>query len=157
MSTTLRRAQNSDLAALARLHAVCFPDDAWDSAALATVLAMPGSEGHVACSESTAIGGLLITQCLGEDAEILTLGVAPALRRQGIAYMLLVDFFARARAAGAARVVLEVAADNAAALGLYRSLDFVRQGTRQNYYRRTSGPNMDAWRLSLEIARPKTV
>jgi ribosomal-protein-alanine N-acetyltransferase len=155
MSFSLRPFNNADLAALARLHAACFAEDAWDSAALATVLAMLGTEGHVACSETAEICGVLITQCLGEDAEILTLGVAPALRRQGIAQALLADFFARARDAGAVRVVLEVAADNAAALALYQSLDFVRQGTRQNYYRRAAGTNMDAWRLRLEIARPK--
>jgi ribosomal-protein-alanine N-acetyltransferase len=155
MNATLRRTQNSDLGKLALLHAACFPDDAWDSAALATILAMPGTEGHIACFGAAEICGLLITQSLGEDAEILTLGVAPARRRRGIAQALLTDFFARARDAGATRVVLEVAADNAAALALYQSLDFVRQGTRQNYYRRAAGPNMDAWRLSLEIARPK--
>lgn len=151
MSIVLRPVRQTDLAALAAIHAACFPDEAWDSGALATVLAMAGTEGHVAGSETAEICGFLLTQCLAEDAEILTLGVAPARRRQGIARLLLVDFFARARAAGAARVVLEVAADNAAALALYQSLGFTRHGTRANYYRRSTGPAMDAWRLSLDI------
>ncbi len=156
MSASLRGVDNADLAALAQLHAACFPEDAWDSAALATVLAMPGTEGRVACEDGAGLCGLLITQYLGEEAEILTLGVAPALRRQGIAQALLADFFVCARAAGASRIVLEVAADNAAAFALYRSLDFVRLGTRKQYYRRAGAPSMDAWRLSLEIAPPKT-
>ena len=124
MSIVLRPVRQTDLAALAAIHAACFPDEALDSGALATVLAMAGTEGHVAGSETAEICGFLLTQCLAEDAEILTLGVAPARRRQGIARLLLVDFFARARAAGAAPLVLEVAADNAAALALYRSLGF---------------------------------
>lgn len=156
MSVALRPVRSTDLDALARLHAACFPDEAWDSGALATVLAMTGTESRVASSEAAEICGFLITQCLGEDAEILTLGVAPAWRRQGIAHELLADFFARARQAGATRVVLEVAADNAAALALYQSLGFARQGTRPNYYRRAAGPAMDAWRLSLEITPQKT-
>ena len=156
MTAILRGIDNAELAVLAQLHAACFPDDAWDSAALATVLAMPGTEGRVACLDEAGICAMLITQYLGEDAEILTLGVAPALRRRGIAHLLLADFFVRARDVGALRVVLEVAADNAAALALYRSLNFVRHGTRKHYYRRVGGPSMDAWRLSLEIAQPKS-
>ena len=156
MSVTLRRLEQADLEALAKLHAACFPDDPWDTAALATVLGMPGTEGRVACYHRAEIAGLLITQCLGDEAEILTLAVTPALRRHGVARALLADFCAGSRDAGAIRVVLEVAADNAPALALYRSLGFVRQGTRHNYYRRNAGPNMDAWRLRLEIARPKT-
>jgi ribosomal-protein-alanine N-acetyltransferase len=151
MSVALRPVRSSDLAALAGIHAACFPDEAWDSGALATVLAMAGTAGQVAGSDAAGICGFLITQCLGEDAEILTLGVAPAHRRQGIARVLLVDFFARARAVGATRVVLEVAADNPPALALYQSLGFARLGTRPNYYRRAAGPAMDAWRLGLDF------
>ena len=156
MSIALRRVRDADLAALAQLHAACFPDEAWDSAALATILAMAGTEGRLAFSEAGEICGLLITQCLGEDAEILTLGVLPVQRRRGIAKALLTDFFARAGTAGAVEIMLEVAADNVAALALYRELGFEHQGTRRNYYRRTAGPSMDAWRLRLAIAKPKT-
>lgn len=154
MSQTLRRIDDRDLAKLAELHAACFRDDAWDSAALATVLAMSGTEGHIAC-DGAEIYGMLITQSLGEYAEILTLGVAPPLRRQGVAHALLTDFVARARRAGATRIMLEVAADNEAALALYRAFGFVHHGTRQNYYRRGTAASMDAWRLTLEIAEPK--
>lgn len=156
MSITLRPLQSADLAVLALLHAACFPDDAWDSGALGTVLAMAGTGGHLACSGTGEICGFLVGQCLGDDAEILTVGVAPQLRRQGIARALLLDFVTRAGEAGARRVVLEVAADNEAALALYRVLGFVYEGKRQNYYRRASGPNMDAWRLSRDIAPRKS-
>ena len=145
---------DADLAALARLHEACFPDDAWDSAALTTILAMPGTEGRIACSDAREITGVLITQCLGEDAEILTLGVLPTQRRRGIAKALLTDFVARARALGSVQIMLEVAADNAAALALYRAFGFEHQGTRRNYYRRAAGTAMDAWRLRLAIAKP---
>lgn len=152
MSLVLRPVRRDELPALARLHAACFPEDAWDSAALATILAMPGASGCVACAEEGEMFGLLIDQCLGEDAEILTLGVAPAARRQGIARALILDLFARARHGGVRRVMLEVAADNPAGLALYHSLGFERRGRRRGYYRRLHGPNIDAWRLDREIA-----
>ncbi len=154
MTYALRPIENGELPEIAQLHAACFPDDAWDSAALATILAMPGAEGRVAC-RSTELCGVLITQSLGDEAEILTLGVEPHLRRHGIARALLTDFFVRARGIGATRIMLEVAADNEAALALYRALGFLHQGTRRNYYRRALGATMDAWRLGLDIAGPR--
>ncbi len=146
----------TDLGTLAALHAACFPEDPWDSDALSTVLAMPGTEGRVAGSETGVPLGLLIDQCVDGDAEVLTLGVLLSSRRHGIARALLRDLFSRARAKGATRIVLEVAADNDAARALYRSEGFVHQGIRRGYYRRTPGPNIDAWRLSREIATPRS-
>lgn len=156
MTFLLHLVPRANLGAIATLHAACFPDDPWGSAALATVLGMPGADGRVAVAENGAPLGLLIDQCLGEDAEVLTLGVLPASRRQGIARVLLNDLFSRARAGGATRVVLEVAADNEAARALYLSMGFVRDGIRRGYYRRNSGPSIDAWRLSRALAASKS-
>ena len=152
----LRQLPRADLAALAALHAACFPEDPWDGAALATVLGMPGAGGRLATAESGETLGLLIDQRVGEDAEILTLGVIPASRRQGIARALLNDLFRRARDGGAVRVMLEVAADNEAARALYLSMGFARDGIRRAYYRRPDGPSIDAWRLSRALAVSKS-
>lgn len=152
MNLLLRPVRRHELPALARLHAACFPEDAWDSVALATIFAMPGTSGHVVCAEEDAIRGVLVDQCLGEEAEILTLGVALGARRQGVARALILDLFARARHAGIKHVMLEVAADNPAGLALYHSLGFAYRGRRQGYYRRLHGPSVDAWRLDREIA-----
>jgi [ribosomal protein S18]-alanine N-acetyltransferase len=151
MSVILHAAREVDLSALARLHAACFPDDAWNAAALATVLAMPGAGGRVICAETGALCGLLLDQCLGAEGEILTLGVAPEWRRQGMARRLLSDLLVRARAAGVRRLALEVAADNTAGIALYERVGFHRDGTRRGYYRRRGGPPVDAWRLGLDI------
>ncbi|HLI21539.1 MAG TPA: GNAT family N-acetyltransferase [Stellaceae bacterium] len=147
----MQPAREADLARLSELHATCFPDDAWNSSALATVLAMPGADGRVVLAAEGAPLGLVLDQCLGADGEILTLGVAPAARRQGLARALLNDLIRRARAARVQRLLLEVAADNLAALALYRSFGFTRLGTRRHYYRRAQGPAVDAWRFVLEL------
>ena len=151
MSVVLHSARDADLAVLAALHGACFPEEAWDSAALATVLAMPGAGGCIAIDDARSMCGLLLDQCLGEDAEILTLCVAPASRRGGVARILIADLVVRARALGARRILLEVAADNRPALTLYETMGFYRQGTRTAYYRRANRPAVDAWRLCLDL------
>ena len=151
MSLTLRTVGRSDLGPLARIHAQCFPEDPWDAAALAGVLAMTGAEARLA-EENARMVGLLFATILGEEAEILTFGVVPEARRRGFARALLGDLYGRARALGANRVVLEVAADNAVALALYESEGFRTVGLRNAYYHRERGPPIDAWLLRLALA-----
>ncbi len=146
MSVVLRPVARHDLEKLARIHAQCFPEDAWDPAALESVLAMPGAESLLA-EEGGDVIGLLFATVVREEAEILTFGVAPRRRRSGVARALLGGFYARARALGATRVVLEVAADNAAALALYEAEGFRTVGMRHAYYQRGRGPAVDAWLL----------
>ena len=151
MNLVLQPAREADLSRVAELHAECFPDDAWNSSSLATVLAMPGADGRICYAEGGAPCGMLLDQCLGLEDEILTLGVGLAWRRRGVARELMQDLIARARTGGAQRLLLEVAADNTAALALYTSFGFTRQGIRRHYYRRAQGPAVDAWRLCLPL------
>lgn len=150
MKLVLRPVTRNDLAALAELHALCFPDDAWDVAALAGILAMPGAGGTLAL-DSTVPGetplGLIFDVILGEEAEILTFGVGPKYRRQGVARALLDELFVRAQSRGACQVVLEVAADNGPALSLYEAAGFRTVGMRRGYYYRPRAPAVDAWLL----------
>jgi [ribosomal protein S18]-alanine N-acetyltransferase len=146
MSVVLRPVARRDLETIARIHAQCFPDDAWDVPALESVLAMAGAESLLAEQDGAAIG-LLFATVLREEAEILTFGVAPPQRRSGVARTLLGGFYARAQSLGATRVVLEVAADNAAALALYEAEGFRTVGMRHAYYQRERGPAVDAWLL----------
>ncbi|HQT72726.1 MAG TPA: GNAT family N-acetyltransferase, partial [Acidiphilium sp.] len=74
------------------------------------------------------------------EAEILTIGVAATARRRGIARALLGAALGEARGRGAETVFLEVAADNDAAIRLYRACLFRPAGRRRDYY----GPGRDA-------------
>jgi ribosomal-protein-alanine N-acetyltransferase len=112
---------------------------------------MPGADGRVFYAEDGAACGMLLEQCLGPEGEILTLGVAPVSRRCGVARALIGDLILRARAGGVHRLLLEVAADNTAALALYEAIGFSRLGIRRRYYRRPGGPAVDAWRLGLVL------
>jgi [ribosomal protein S18]-alanine N-acetyltransferase len=140
----LRPIETADLPALARIHALSFPDDSWDEKALAELLGMSGASGHlVEEEEERRPVGFILDLILAGEAEVLTLAVAPACWRQGIGRALLADLFERAWRAGARGIGLEVAADNARARLLYESCGFLPSGRRRGYYRRR-GASIDA-------------
>lgn len=137
-----------DLAIAAALHADSF-DDAWGERALAELLAMPGAFGLLAFLDHQP-AGFAIAVATRPDAEVLTLCVALAFRRRGIAGRLLTSVADRVRDAGCERLLLEVAEDNEAAGALYRRLGFAKVGRRPAYYRRSVGSaaaTVLAWRL----------
>ena len=90
---------------------------------------MPGTFGLV-----EAQGGMLLARVAADEAEVLTLAVLPALRRQGLGRALLQAAMAEARRRGAASMTLEVAVDNVAARDLYTSAGFTQVGRRRRYY-----------------------
>jgi ribosomal-protein-alanine N-acetyltransferase len=120
----------ADAPSLATLHAGCFTGrEAWGAEAMALMLRMPGAFGLWRPG-----AGLVLARAIAGEAEILTLAVLPAARRQGLGLALMTAALARAAAAGAATMLLEVAADNVAAQRLYAVLGFVEVGRRRRYY-----------------------
>lgn len=89
----------------------------------------------------------------GDDAEIMTIGVAPEHQRRGIAAALLRSLIERATDRGARRMLLEVRVDNDPALALYRRFGFARMGLRRRYYQ---PENVDAYTMSLDLHRAMT-
>jgi len=76
-------------------------------------------------------GGLLT---VGGTAEVLTVGVLPEMRRQGIGEQLMAGLLAEARRRAASEVLLEVRMDNDSARKLYEKLGFAVIGIRRGYY-----------------------
>ncbi|WP_262423258.1 GNAT family N-acetyltransferase [Brevundimonas denitrificans] len=87
-----------------------------------------------------------------DEAEIVTLAVRPEARRRGLGGRLLDRVLDRARDQGVARLFLEVAHDNDAALALYASRGFEQAGGRPAYYARPDGVRADALILALNLA-----
>lgn len=79
-------------------------------------------------------GGFALLRIVADEAELLTVAVAPARRRGGIAGALLTEGLREAAARGAARVFLEVGTRNAAARALYDKHGFVKLSERRGYY-----------------------
>lgn len=69
-----------------------------------------------------------------ERSHATEVAVAPAHRRTGVATALFEAYFDRAAAAGAERVTLAVAPDNAAAVACYEGLGFERVERREDYF-----------------------
>lgn len=126
-------------AEMAQLHAACFTTPRpWTAVQIAQTLASPHS---FALSRPQ---GFMIGTALLDEAELLTLAVDPAARRQGIGRDLLGEFCTFARQKGAARAFLDVAADNSAALALYAAAGFAQTGLRRGYYKQPDGAAIDA-------------
>jgi ribosomal-protein-alanine N-acetyltransferase len=132
----IAQARLTDAALMATIHATCFAR-AWDEGSMAQFLKGPGTLcliGSLA-DESMAIPcGLLIARRAADEAELLTVGVAPASRRAGLGRALLHHALPPLRESGARQLYLEVEDGNEAALALYRSLGAVPVGRRKAYY-----------------------
>ena len=134
LAIAVRMALPSDAAILASIHARSFVR-AWDEAAMAQFLGVPGVLALVASTKREGPAqGFLIARAASDEAEILTLCVLPTHRRQGLARALITEAVAGLRRAGGRCLFLEVEAGNEAALALYRSLGAVAAGQRPGYY-----------------------
>lgn len=132
------------------LHCACFPEDPWNSLAIAEIMNIAGFFGHIAWVDEMPAGFALALH-LGEECEILALGVLPSRRREGIGSALLDAICVEGRLRGARRIVLEVAVDNRAALSVYTARGFIQVGHRWNYYRQ-AGSRGDALVLRRALA-----
>ena len=117
-------------APMAIIHAACFPaGERWGADALALQLDLPGAFGFVAPA-----GAFILVRVAADDSEILTLAVAPAVRRTGLGRHLVERALTEAAGRGACRMFLEVAETNHAARALYAGCGFVERGRRPRYY-----------------------
>ncbi len=124
---------------MAAIHAAAFAAARpWSMAEFADLLAQPGV---FACGNARAFA---LTRVAADEAELLTIATDPAHRRTGLARALMRDALSGAARRGAARLFLEVAADNTAARALYIGCGFRTCGRRPRYYARAVGPAVDA-------------
>ena len=132
---------------LAQIHSDAFVHErSWTASEFAELLAKP----HIECL--TAAGGFALIQTIADEAELLTLAVAPAYHRQGIAQNLITRWISSTDASTA---FLEVASDNTAAIALYSKNGFTQSGLRKGYYKRSSGPAADALLMTRAVTRSK--
>ena len=145
MNADIRRANVDDAPVMAALHATGF-DDPWSTDSFAVLLAQPGVAGWL-WGETPA--GLLLVRAAADEAEILTIAVAPEARRQHGAQQMIAAAL-RVLAQGLTRrVFLEVAADNTAARALYGHVGFTPCGRRPGYY---ANGKTDAVIMELALA-----
>lgn len=85
------------------------------------------------------IVGYLIAAAMVDEVHVLNCCVAPAWQGRGLGQVLMRRLMQRLPEMGAASVLLEVRASNAAAQRLYEKLGFAEIGRRRGYYPTTEG------------------
>lgn len=139
----------ADAVAMAAVHAQAF-EAPWTPDAFVELMEGAGVYGLLAGADPAL--GVILCRVVAGEMEVLTVGVAPAARRQGVARALVVAAVGAARQAGAEAAFLEVAVDNAAAAALYAGLGFRRAGVRRGYYDRGAAGRADALVMRLDLS-----
>ena len=112
-----------------------FGSEAWTAPGYRAELADTDNRHYVAVEDADGrlLGwaGVLV---LADAAEILTVGVVPSARRQGLARRMLAELYTEAARRGARELFLEVRVDNESARALYAAEGFAEIGRRRGYY-----------------------
>lgn len=132
----LRPATTSDVGAVHALEQVVFGTDAWSEASVREELTGQRRAAMVArasapTGDEGSLVGYAVVASAGDVVDVQRIVVHPTHRRQGLARRLLAAVLADVPQ----RVLLEVAADNEAAIGLYEGTGFTEVARRERYYR----------------------
>ena len=141
----IRPATPDDAAAITAIERDAFGADSWSAGLVDLELSAPGRV-VVAAEDDDALVGYASAAVIADVADLTRIVVKFATRRTGVGRALLVTLQEMAAERGAARMVLEVAESNDAALGLYTAAGFVEIARRRNYY----GRDLDA--VVMELA-----
>ena len=134
-------------AEMAHLHRAAFLQDRpWSAREFQELLERPG------CFCLGDRNAFLLGSLIADEAEILTIATDPAHQRQGMARALVDQCLTETKAKGGKQVFLEVAADNAPAMALYKSCGFEEAGRRRDYYHRADGSRADAIVMARSLA-----
>ena len=140
-----------DAERIARLHALGFYRG-WPREEFSAYLADPDrTPAFVACDARRRIAGFAMLRLAADEAELMTIAVDPKWRGKGVGRALLEAAFADLLMSPARRMFLEVAADNAAAIALYRGHGFAEVGRRDGYYPRPDGTPATALVMSCNL------
>jgi ribosomal-protein-alanine N-acetyltransferase len=131
---------------LAAIHSACFTSPRpWSTAEFTDLLSSPNvvlvSEGQ----------GFALARFAEDEAELLTIAVAPSARRVGTARILMDRLFSQLKSRGTKSIILEVRQDNTAAIALYLKFGFVEIGRRRKYYGRSTANPCDAVVMSVQL------
>jgi ribosomal-protein-alanine N-acetyltransferase len=146
----LAEAKPRDTAAIATLHAASF-HRGWSEEEIDRLLLDRQVVTHCA-TIGGRFAGFIMSRIAADEAEILSVAVATALRRKGIGRRLLDLHLRRLAGLGVRAVLLEVEENNPAARRLYRRAGFHEAGRREGYYVDPSGNRSTALVLRRDLA-----
>ena len=133
---TLREYRPGDAEAMYALDLLCFePPFRFSRRAMRSFAEQRGAMTVLAEADGELVG-FSIAHREGDWSYVVTLDVAPAWRRRGLARQLMEQLEAQARAAGSLGMTLHVYAGNAGAIRFYEELGYSRAGRAENFYGR---------------------
>jgi [ribosomal protein S18]-alanine N-acetyltransferase len=142
---SVRRAASNDLARLVDIYSDSF-DVPWSHRTMSEFV-----DADSILVTGDPVSGFIIAATVLDEAEIITLAIAPAARQKGAATTLINYLMSDLAKAGVTRLTLEVAKDNVAARSLYKCLGFSQIGLRKGYYKRGDGVSEDALVLARAL------
>ena len=128
--TRLRALHAGDASAVAAIAAASFSSP-WEAGNFSSVLESDACLGLGAFAPDGRLQAYLVALEVSGEIDVVSVATDPSCRRRGLARALFEAVFLRP---ATARVVLEVAVDNAMGIALYESLGFIRMGVRRRYY-----------------------
>ena len=143
-------ATSRDAEQVAAIHAKSF-FRGWPREDIATYLSDPDTPTLVACDAKRHIAGFAMLRLLGDDVELMTIAIDPRYRGKGVGRALMQAAFEDLLMTPSTRMILEVAADNPAAIRLYRSLGFAQISERKGYYARPDGQPATALVMARDL------
>ena len=112
---------------LANLHKKCFPNKPWSGEDFRD---LKNSGCEIIMSEN----GFIVYRITLDETEIITIGVDPEIRRNGIASAMIGIIEKESKNQGVKKIFLEVASNNTPAQKLYENNGFKNVGLRPKYY-----------------------
>ena len=140
----IRDYRPEDFPALCEIDRRCFPlGIAYSAEDIAMSLLEPGVFVVVGEDDGQAAGFILARNERAGRAHIITIDVLEQYRRSGLGTLLLEEAHRRLSVAGAKRVLLEVAVENALAQAFYRKHGYEVSRRLKRYYQ----DREDAWQM----------
>ena len=143
----IRRFDLRDLPRVMEIEVACFEDDAYSGETFVYWLRQCPQLCRVLETEDV-VAGYIIGRSRELEGSIVSIGVDPAWRRQGVGRALVEDVLQRLSDRGACRVHLEARFDDPQAIGFWRDRGFSADGFVAAYYR--DGTGALTMRRSLE-------
>ena len=112
---------------IANLHKLCFPNKPWSASDFADLK-------KSGCEIIVSQNGFIVWRTVADECEIITIGVAPDARRNGVGSAMLAIIEKNIKNQGVKKIFLEVASTNIAGKKLYENNGYKTIGIRPKYY-----------------------
>jgi ribosomal-protein-alanine N-acetyltransferase len=135
---------------LARLHGASF-HRGWGEGEFEDMLSQRNTLVHRLRLRSKFVG-FAVSRIAADEAEILSIAIAPGQRGRGLSRQLLLTHLGHLAGRGVRTVFLEVEENNQPARRLYDRAGFTIAGRRERYYREAGGEQLNALVMRRDLS-----